>query len=104
MEQVSKAVGLMPQVDEKAIANKYVVYERPELEGVSLVRLGEPTDLHRDMVPKGARALSAGFYQAILVHYIPPPALEVRVWGYSESLGITSKPTDSAVIKAHFLR
>ena len=108
METVSALCGLSkptPKPDEKAIANKYVIYERPNLEGVEGLRLGDPHDLHADMLPKGARVVSAGFYQTVLVFTSAiKPILEVRVWGYSESLGVTSRPTDSAVIKAHLTR
>jgi hypothetical protein len=87
-----------------AFANKYIIFEMPDLEGVERIRLGEATDNHRELLPQGARIISAGFYQQILVHYIPVPALEIRVWGYSESLGITSRPTDAAVIKRYLGR
>jgi hypothetical protein len=111
MEEISRMAGLMPQAQPvPAIANKYVCYERTDLEGVEGLRLGEPYDLHSDMVPKGAKAISAGFYQQVLIHPGADIAadtlalLEVRVWGYSESLKVTSRPTDAAIIKAYLTR
>jgi hypothetical protein len=86
------------------IANKYVIYERTDLEGVEGLRLGEPYDLHSDMLPKGAKVISAGFYQSALVWTYNKAVLEIRVWGYSESLGVTSRPTDAAIIKAYLTR
>lgn len=105
METVSAMLGHIPQVQAApAIANKYVIYERPDLEGVEGLRLGEPYDLHADMLPKGAKVLSAGFYQAEVVHEKPFWDIEIRVWGFSESLSVTSRPTDAAIIKKYLTR
>jgi hypothetical protein len=111
METVGAMLGHIPQVQPApAIANKYVCYERPDLEGVEGLRLGEPYDLHSDMVPKGAKVISAGFYQQVLIHPGADIAadnlalLEIRVWGYSESLKVTSRPTDAAIIKQYLTR
>jgi hypothetical protein len=110
-EGISKMAGLTPKpertwLEATPIANKYVIYERTDLEGVEGLRLGEPYDLHADMVPKGAKVISAGFYQSFVEwgEYNEKPHLEIRVWGFSESLGVTSRPTDAAIIKQYLTR